>query len=78
MSTSDLTSLNTEGAKTKVAMLQLRWSDEPIWRDLVELDSGLPAEDQLTWLEENWLEARTQIGITLGCEFRVHSYDMDW
>jgi hypothetical protein len=50
-------------------MIQLRWSDETVWKDLKPVEDDLAT--QLTRLRESWAKCKDECSLKYGVEFRI-------
>ena len=51
--------------------LQLKWSDEDVWKNHRELAAGEDPAAAIAEAEASWAEARAKYQLKHDCEFRV-------
>jgi len=52
-------------------IIQLRWSDEEVWKKLRPVDPKRPIDDQLAELRAEWLREKNRYKLKYDMELRV-------
>lgn len=51
--------------------IQIRWSDETVWKNYTPLLEERSVEEQITEVKEKWATSQLTYGHRFDCEFRI-------